>query len=210
MHLYDMLKAPNPRRVRMFLAEKGISLPTTEIDISTGANLCADYLAINPRGVVPTLQLDDGSIIDESVAICRYLEGLYPEPNLFGIGPREQAEVERWGRRAEFDGMFNIAAIFRNRAPHLANRAAPGTAPALAQDEGLAQRGEALLPGFFSMLNDRLQDHEFLAGERLTIADITAFICVDFAKWVRQRIPEAHAHSQRWYAAIKARPSAQA
>lgn len=117
MRLYDMTLAPNPRRVRIFLAEKGIEVPRVEIDIQKGENLEPDYLAINPRGVVPTLVLDDGTILDESIAICRYFEALQPEPNLFGRDPLEIARVEAWQRRIEFEGLFNIAAAFRNSRP---------------------------------------------------------------------------------------------
>ena len=101
MKLYDMVKAPNPRRVRIFLAEKGVTIETVEVDIPGGANLGSDYLAINPRGVVPTLALDDSSVIDESIAICRYIDALHPEPNLFGREPLEIARVEQWQRRCD-------------------------------------------------------------------------------------------------------------
>lgn len=210
MKLYDMVKAPNPRRVRMFLAEKGIEIERIEVDIPGGANLGSDYLAINPRGVVPTLLLDDGTTIDESIAICRYIEALHPEPNLFGRDPLEIARVEQWQRRAEFEGLFNIAAVFRNTAEPFANRAMPGTSPSLPQIADMAERGRVLTWHFIDTLETRLGEAEFVAGDRYTVADITAVIAIDFAKWVQIRISDAHPNLQRWYAAVSARPSARA
>lgn len=210
MKLYDMIKAPNPRRVRIFLAEKGIEVPREEIDIPGGANLTPDYLAVNPRGVVPTLVLDDGTTIDESIAICRYFEALHPEPNLFGRDPLEVARVEAWQRRGEFEGLFNIAMVFRNTAAPFANRAMPGTNPPLPQLPDLAERGRTLTWHFLESLNDRLGQSEFVASDRYTVADITALVAVDFAKWVQIRVPEAHTNTRRWYEAVAGRPSARA
>lgn len=210
MKLYDMVKAPNPRRVRMFLAEKGVEIERIEVDIPGGANLASDYLAINPRGVVPTLRLDDGTVIDESIAICRYIDALHPEPNLFGTDPLEIARVEQWQRRAEFEGLFNIAAVFRNTAAPFADRAMPGTSPSLPQIADMAERGRVLTWHFIDTLEARLGESAFVAGDRYTIADITALVAIDFAKWVQIRISEAHPNLQRWYAAVSSRPSAKA
>lgn len=210
MKLYDMIKAPNPRRVRMFLAEKGVEIERIEVDIPSGANLRPDYLAINPRGVVPTLVLDDGTTLDESVAICRYIEGLDPEPNLMGRDPLEAAQIESWQRRMEFDGLFAVAAVFRNEAEHLANRAMPGTSPPLAAIPAMAERGRVLTAHFLDLLEARLRESDFIAGDRFTIADITAFVTVDFAKWVKMRVPETNAATRRWYEAVSVRPSAKA
>jgi len=210
MKLYDMVLAPNPRRVRIFLAEKGIEVPCEEIDIPSGANLSADFLAVNPRGVVPTLVLDDGSVIDESIAICRYFEALHPDPPLFGTTPIEQANIESWQRQCEFDGLFAVAGVFRNRSPNFANRAMPGNAPALPQSPELAARGEVLTAHFFDRLEMRLAASPFVGGESYSVADITAMVVIDFAKWVRIRVPEANAATLAWYAAVSARPSAKA
>lgn len=210
MKLYDMVKAPNPRRVRIFLAEKGIEVERIEVDIPGGANLGDDYRAINPRGVVPTLVLDDGTAIDESIAICRYIEALHPEPNLFGRDPLEIARIEQWQRRGEFEGLFNIAMIFRNTAAPFANRAMPGTNPPLPQIPELAERGRVLTWHFLETLDARLGESEFVAGDRFTLADITAFVAVDFAKWVQIRVPETQANTRRWYEAVSTRPSARA
>jgi glutathione S-transferase len=210
MKLYDMVKAPNPRRVRIFLAEKGIEIKRVEVDIPGGANLAPDYLAVNPRGVVPTLVLDDGTTLDESIAICRYFEALNPEPNLFGRDALEQARVEAWQRRCEFEGLFNIAMVFRNTAAPFANRAMPGTNPALPQIAELAERGRVLTWHFLDTLNERLGRSAYLAGDRYTVADITGLVAVDFAKWVQIRVPEDHANTRRWYEAVASRPSARA
>lgn len=210
MKLFDMVKAPNPRRVRIFLAEKGIAIERVEIDIPGGGNLTPDYLAMNPRGVVPTLRLDDGSILDESVAICRYFEMLHPEPNLMGRDALEAARIESWQRRIEFDGIFAVASAFRNEAEPFANRSMPGAMPPLPAIPALAERGRVLTAYFFEMLNNRLGESGFVAGDRYTIADISALVTVDFAKWIRLRVPEAHTHTQRWYEVVSARPSAKA
>jgi glutathione S-transferase len=210
MKLYDMKQAPNPRRVRMFLAEKGISVPMAEVDIQSGANLLPEYLAINPRGVVPTLVLDDGSILDESIAICRYFEGLQPEPNLFGRDPLETARIDSWQRRMEFEGMFNIAAAFRNAMPAYADRGSPGAGPPTPQIPALAERGLQLARVWMTALDARLGDSPHVAVDRFTVADITAFICIDFAKWVGLRATDDQPNLKDWYARVKARPSAAA
>lgn len=207
MMLYDMTKAPNPRRVRIFLAEKQVSVPMQQVDIQGGENLTAAYLAVNPRGVVPTLVLDDGSILDESIAICRYFEGLYPEPNLFGRTPVEQARIEQAQRWMEFDGMFNIAAAFRNSMPAYAGRAQPGAGPATGQIPALAERGLMMARHWLDSLERMLDGREWLAADRITVADITAFVCIDFAKWVGLRAGPEHPGIIAYHARIRARPS---
>lgn len=210
MLLYDMVKAPNPRRVRIFLAEKGIDIPRREVDIQASENLGPEYLAINARGVVPTLLLDDGRTIDESIAICRYFEVLYPEPNLFGHDAWEQAEVERWQRRMELDGMFNIAAAFRNAHQDYADRGLPGSGPATPQIPEMADRGLIMSRLWLDRLEERLAGREWLAIDRISVADITAFVCIDFAKWVGIRATEAHPNVAAYHARFKARPSSAA
>ena len=210
MKLYDMAKAPNPRRVRMFLVEKGIDVPMVPVDIPSGENLSADYLAINPRGLVPTLQLDDGRVLDESMAICRYFEALHPEPDLFGQTPFEQAEVEQQQRRMEFEGLFNIAAAFRNSAEAYADRGAAGASPATPRIPGLTERGLLLARHWLDRLERHLEGREFVAIDRFSAADITAFVSIDFAKWVNLRAGAEHPNVQAYHARIKARPSSAA
>ena len=210
MKLYSMKQAPNPRRARMFLAEKGIDVPMVEVDIVAGDNFKPDYLAINPRGVVPTLVLDDGTVIDESIAICRYFEELHPEPNLMGRDAKEKAQIESWQRHMEFDGLFSIALVFRNVIPRFAGRAQPGTIGRSAQLPHLVERGTLMTKRFMASLEQRLADHDFIAGDRFTIADITGFCALEMAKWVKLFPGEDHPNILRWHGQIAQRSSTQA
>jgi glutathione S-transferase len=208
--LYDMTLAPNPRRVRIFLAEKGIEVPLETVDIAAAENLSDAYRSVNPRGVLPTLVLDNGTTIDESMAICRYFEVLQPEPALFGRTAIEQATIESWQRQCEFDGMFAVASIFRNRSKLYVGRSVPGTAPALPQIPEVAARGEILVGHFLDRLEARLAQSPFVGGEAYSVADITALVTIDFARWVRIRIPASHAATLAWYSLVSTRPSAAA
>lgn len=210
MKLYDMEKAPNARRVRWFLAEKGITVETRQIDLPSGENLKPEYLAINPRGLIPTLVLDDGTVIDESVSICRYFEEVQPEPNLLGHDAREKALIDCWQRRAELDGLYSVALAFRNSTPIFANRAVPGVTEPTEQMAPLVERGLMLTRRFFDMLNTRLGEAEYVAGDRFTIADITAFITLNFARWIKETPADHHANINRWFEAVSARPASRA
>jgi len=209
MKLYDMRVAPNPRRVRIFLAEKGIELPRVEINIRAGENLQPDFLAINPRGVLPTLQLEDGTVIDETTAICRYFEARQPEPPLLGRTPLEQAMVECWSRRIEFDAGQPVIDAFRNSYPPYADRAIPGRSGTPAIPD-LVTRGRARLADFYPVIDRRLAESEYVAGEDFSLADITLLCIADFAALVKLPTPEACTHFTRWHAQVSARPSAQA
>lgn len=210
MKLYSMKQAVNPQRVRIFLAEKGLDIETEEIDIPSGQNREESFLSVNPRGLLPALVLDDGTVLHESVAICRYIEGVHPEPCLLGATPKEQAIIDMRQREMEFDGLQSIAWIFRNTAPHFAARSQPGAVPDMAQLPDLAARGQILAALWFERLNESLEAQEFVAGDSYSIADITAFCAVLFARWVKMPIPDHHSHTQRWFAAMKERPSAKA
>ena len=209
MKLYEYTMAPNPRRVRIFLAEKGVTVETEQVDIPAGENLGADFRAINPRGLLPTLVLDDGTVIDESVAICRYFEELHPAPNLMGTDAKSKAVIESAQRHMEWDGLAAVAEAFRNSNPTFANRSISGSegVPAV---PGLVDRGRAAAERFLTALNTGLGASRFVAGDDFTIADITGFCVVDFAKWIQVRATDAHPHVQRWFAEVKARPSASA
>jgi glutathione S-transferase len=209
MLLYDCAGAPSPRRVRIFLKEKRIEIPTKQINIVEGANLKTDFLKINPRGLLPVLQLDDGTSIDETVAICRYFEHTNPDPPLMGTTALEQALVESWQRRIEFDGMAGVADVFRNSAPPMVDRGVPGRMGD-AQIAQLVGRGRASVTRFYEMLNDRLGDSRYVAGEKFTIADITTLCTVDFAVFAGMPIPERHANTERWHAEVSSRPSSSA
>lgn len=209
MKLYDMRVAPNPRRVRVFLAEKGIEVPRVEINIRAGENLQPEFLAINPRGVIPTLQLEDGTIIDESTAICRYFEELHPDPSLLGRTALEKAMIECWTRRVEFDAGQPVVDAFRNSFPPYAERAIPGREGTRAIPE-LVERGKKRLVDFYPAIDRRLAESEFVAGARFSLADITLLCIADFARAVKLPGPEGLENFARWHAQVSARPSAAA
>ncbi len=209
MKLYDMRVAPNPRRVRIFLAEKGIEIPTVEINIRAGENLAPAFLAVNPRGVLPTLQLEDGTVIDESTAICRYFEELRPDPPLLGRGALDKAMVECWTRRVEADAGQPVVDAFRNSYPPYADRAVPGRKGIRAIPE-LVERGRQRLTDFYPLMDQRLGATEFVAGAGFSFADITLLCIVDFARAIKLPTPDGLAHFERWHAQVSARPSAAA
>ena len=203
MKLYDNKTAPNPRRTRIFLAEKGITLPTEQVDIMTFQHKTPEYTAINPFQRMPTLVLDDGTVITESIAICRYFEMLQPEPALFGVGPKEMALVEMWNRRAEINFFANIAAVFRHLHPAMKELEVPQV-PAYAE----AMRPRAIW--FLELIDRELTGREFIASEHFSVADITALVAVDFMKPARLVMPEGLANVKRWHNAVSGRPSAKA
>lgn len=209
MKFYDCKMAPSPRRVRIFLAEKGVTLDTVQIDLMTGENLKPEFLRINPRGTVPVLQLDDGTCIDETVPICRYIEELHPNPPLMGTDARSRAVIATRTRHIEWDGFLPGAEAFRNATPAFADRGIPGVTGVPAIPE-LAKRGLAGLGRFFDRLDAMLADSEFVAGDQFSIADITGLCVVDFARWVKLSVPESHQHTRRWYQQVSSRPSAKA
>lgn len=203
MKLYDSKMAPNPRRVRIFLAEKGIEVPTEQVDMMAKQHLTPEYTAINPLQRMPALVLDDGTIIAESIAICRYFEALQPQPALFGTGPKEIAIVEMWNRRCELNLLFPVAHVFRHTHPAMKELEVPQV-PAWAE----ANRPRVL--DFLRILDAELAAQPFVAGEHFTVADITAMCAVDFMKPARIAMPDDVAHVKRWHAAVAARPSAKA
>lgn len=211
MKFYDCASAPSPRRVRVFLAEKGIAVPTVQIDLRAGQQFTPEFRAINPDCTVPVLTLDDGTVITDAIGICRYFEETHPAPPLMGATATERAVVESWQRQCERDGLYAVMETFRNATPGLKDRALPGP-DNYPQIPELAARGRARIERFFATLDARLAANEFVAGPRYSIADITALIAVDFAGWLRPKltIPAGCTHLARWYAAAAARPSAKA
>ena len=203
MKLYDSKMAPNPRRTRIFLAEKGISVPTEQVDMMKMEHRTPEYTAVNPLQRMPALVLDDGAIITESIAICRYFEALQPEPPLFGAGAKEIATVEMWNRRCEINFMANVAAVFRHLHPAMKDLEVPQV-PAYAE----AMRPRAI--EFIELLDRELGKREFIAGDRFSVADITALCTVDFMKPARIPMPDGVTNVKRWHAAVAARPSATA
>ena len=204
MKLYDMQMAPNPRRVRVFLAEKGIdNVELVPVDISKREHKSDGYMAgVNRMGQVPTLELDDGSHISESMAICRYFEEIQPDPPLFGRDAKEKAEVEMWSRRAELNIMTCVAAGFRHTSDFF--KGLEDQVPAW----GELNKGKA--PERFTWLDGVLADREFVAGANYSVADITSLIAVDFARVVGLKVTDEWPNLARWHGAMSARPSAKA
>lgn len=203
MKLYVWGRAPNPRRVKIFLAEKGIEMPFE--DVGDGAVLGAAYRAKWPQATVPMLELDDGACIGEAMAICRYIEEQQPEPPLMGTDAVSRAHVDMWERRAYEEGLNAAAEIFRNGNPAFVDRGLPGGV--IPQVEGLIERGKTRVNLFFDKFDKQLADNEFVAGERFSIADITAVCAIDFMKVAKITIPDAHPNLQRWHAAVWTRDS---
>lgn len=203
MKLYDGGRAPNPRRVRIFLAEKGLSVPMVQVDIMALEQKAPEIAALNPMMRVPILEFDDGTVLSESVAICRYFEEIHPDPPLMGIDARDRATVEMWNRRMELNLGLAIAAVARH-----GNKAMAVLEPVQVPD--WADLNRDLIPDLLALLNSELAGREFIAGPRYTIADITALCMLDFMKVTRIPIPEDHTHLLRWHGAVRGRPSAKA
>jgi glutathione S-transferase len=209
MKLYDCTTAPNPRRVRIFLAEKGIAVPTIQVDLRAGEQFRPEFRAINPACTVPVLEFDDGQRIAEVAAICAYFEATHPDPPLMGIGAQDRAIVAARQSRAEREGLWAVAEAFRNSTPGLKGRALPGPDD-YEQIPALAERGRTRVARFFETFDRELADREFIAGDRFSIADITALVTVDFAGWIKLTVPGECSHVRRWHEAVAARPSAAA
>jgi glutathione S-transferase len=203
MKLYDGGRAPNPRRTRIFLAEKGIKLPTEQVDLGAMQQRSASYTAVNPLQRVPALVLDDGTVITESIAICRYFEELKPDPPLFGRGALEIARVEMWQRRVEQNFLLPVAHVFRNSHPAMKEMEVP-------QVHAWAEANKPRVMEFITFLDGELKDRPFIAGDHYTVADITGLVSVDFMKPAKLTVPDELNHLKRWHAAVSARPSAQA
>jgi glutathione S-transferase len=210
LRLHDAVWAPNPRRVRMYLAEKCIEIERRMVDLANGENLREPFLSLNPRGTVPVLQLDGGECIADSVAICRYLEALYPDPPLFGRDPLEIARIEYWTRKVEAEAYAGVVYAFRNRNKHMTDRALSGHWPAVPQLPELVMRGQNMWGWFLETLDDHLTDREWIATEDYSFADLTALMTTDFAKATRLSNGELPPAVAAWHARASARPSASA
>ena len=192
--------APNPRRVRIFLAEKDIqNIEFIELDLQKGDNLSPEFKQKNPMGKVPVLELEDGRCINETVAICRYFEELYPDKALFGSTPFEKAQIAMWQRWAEFYFLLPTGMCFQHSSGYFKDRMNP-----------IKEWGEDCrrqVEKFMSFLNTHLSENQYLAGDVFSIADITAFCTIDFNRVNRISISDEHAHLKRWYQTVAARPS---
>ena len=203
MKLYDSTLAPNPRRVRIFLAEKGVDVPKVQVDLGKAESRQPEFLARNPLGGVPVLELDDGTCIAESVAICRYLEELHPAPPLFGRSAVERAQVEMWNRRIELGLLVPVGQVWIHGSPL--------TAKLVPQVPAAAEFNRGGVARFLAWLDRELEGHAFLAGDAYSVADVTALCTLDFATGlVGIRVDPALENVARWHAAVSARPSAKA
>ncbi|MEZ4369048.1 MAG: glutathione S-transferase [Kofleriaceae bacterium] len=202
MLLYQDPRAPNPRRVRIFCAEKNLELDTIDVMIATGDHQKPAYLVKHPLGLLPVLELADGRVLRESMAICRYLEELTPAPNLFGVDAWERATIEQWNRHAEFELLLPIAQVFRNTHAFWQGRIKQAPEFGAIMREIVAAR--------MAWLDGELASRRYLAGERFTVADITARCAIDFGKPVDLRIPDGLTHLRRWYDLVSERPSIKA
>jgi len=208
--LYHSPASPNSRRVRIFVAEKGLMVPLVAVDLSKGEQHSEAYRKINPRRVVPTLVLEeDGTAIGEVPAIMRYLDEAFPEKPLLGSTPRDKGLIAMWERRAELEGFAAVMEGVRNKIAGLKSRAIAGPHD-YEQIPALVERSVLRVKNFFADLNERLEQVPFVAGERYSAADITALVTVDFAKALQLSIPDEHAALKRWYVTVSSRPSAAA
>lgn len=206
MRLYDAPAAPSPRRVRMVLAEKGITVEQIAVDLRAGEQFGEAFRRINPQATVPVLELDDGQLLTEGLAIAVYLDETHPQPPLFGTTPLERARTFEWNARLEHDLLLPVADVIRNSHPAFIGRALPGP---FGHDQipELAERGFARAARFLEVLEARLQEHPFVGGERFGFADITAVVGLDMADRVDLGPKPAHRRVQAWREQMRARPS---
>src|SRR3974377_1444860 len=209
MKFYDCATAPSPRRVRIFLAEKGLTVPTVQVDLRKGEQFTPAFRALNPDCMVPVLELDSGAAITDIIAICRYFEELHPDPPLMGRSAEERAVIESWLRPMEWDGIYAAQEAFRNVTPGLKGRSLPGPV-SLEQIPALAERGRLRLRPFFGWLAARLADNEHVCGPHFTLADIGGMWAVDLSARAKIQPPGHLGHLQRWYKGVSMRRSAQA
>jgi glutathione S-transferase len=204
MKIYESKTAPNARRVRMFLAEKGLlnSVEFEEVDLKLGGNITPDFKQKNPIAKIPVLEMEDGSFLSESIAICRYFEALHPEKPLMGSSPQQQAVIEMWQRRCELYFMNSVGMGFQHTSGYFADRMQP-----------VAEWGKVCVesvPKFFSLLDSHLSHSEYIAGDEFSVADITAYVTMDFAKVIKVRPDESLINLKRWYDLISTRESIKA
>jgi len=203
MKLYESGRAPNPRRVRIFLSEKGISIPTEQVDLAAREHKSNEFTALNPLQQVPVLVLDDETVITESMAICRYFERLRPEPPLFGRGPKEEALVDMWNRRMELSLLSAVSNVFRHTHPDMKQLENP-------QVPEWADVNRPRVTEFLGILDVQLKDQLFVAGDHYTVADITGLVAIDFMRPARLTVPEEFINVRRWHGQVSARPSGRA
>ena len=207
MKLYDYHQAPSPRRVRMFIGEKGLNIPTVEVDLKHRAQDQRAFQLKNPRCTVPVLELDNGEFIWETLAICEYLEARFPDPPLIGSSPQQRARVLMWYQRIVEDGFMAVSESFRNFVKGFKGRALTGPV-GYEQIPGLVKRGHERAVRFFEDLNAHLKGRQFIVDDVFSLADIAAIATVDFAKAIKLEISEQQNDLRRWHQTVSARPSA--
>ena len=203
MKLYDGGRVPNARRVRIFLAEKGISVPLEPVDLGRNDHRTEAFSALNPLQRVPVLVLDDGTVLTESIAICRYFEELHPTPALFGEGARGRALVEMWQRRLEFELYWPVSQVFRHLHPAMSTYEVPQVA-------AWGEANRARVQTYLGQLDSDLKDRAFVCGEAFSVADITGLVALDFMKAARVSMPDDLPNVRRWHQALASRPEATA
>jgi glutathione S-transferase len=203
MKLYDSGRAPNPRRVKIFLAEKGVTIPSVQVDLLKLEQKTPGYSGINPVQQVPALVLDDGFVLTETIAICRYVEELHPEPALFGTDAFSRAMVEMWQRRIEFGLLGTVQAVFRHLHPAMAEMEVP-------QVPAWGEANKERVNRFLGILDKELEGQAFICGDTFTVADITGLVGLDFMKPAKLSVPDELKHVRRWHARLSERPSAKA
>ncbi len=203
---YDFKMAPSPRRARIILAEKGVPHDVVQINMMTGQQMGDEYRKVNPNCTIPALKLEDGTVLTDNAGIAIYLEETYPQPPLMGTTTLEKAEIATWQSKIEFGLAISAGHAFRNSNPAMKDRALPGpfNYPLIPQ---LAERGLQQIENFMQMLEEHMEDREFIASDSLSIADITAACSFDFAKVVGKRISDDTPNLKRWKEGLKRRPS---
>ena len=209
MKLYDFALAPSSQRVRVYLAEKGLEVPTEQVNVREGALFAEPFTSMNPFHCVPFMTLDDGTVIAESMSICSYLEELHPEPPLFGRTPAERAVIDMWLRRFELDAFIPLLHALRNHLPNFAGRVVPGTRSDLPQSEAMVSRGKEMAGVLFDRAEPHMAQNEFVAGPDFTVADITAFFTLRMAYALEMDIGASWPATHAWFQKVSARPAFQ-
>lgn len=208
MKIYDCESAPSPRRVRIFIAEKGIELESIEVDLASREQLGADFRKVNPDCTVPVLELDDGTRLTEVFAICQYLDDAFPEPPLMGVGAVDRALVTMWNTKIEHQGLAAMAECLRNRVKGMQGRALTGPDD-YEQIPDLVDRGRRRFELFMNKMNSHLKGGEYVVGDVFTVADISLLVAIDFAAWSKISIEDEMVELRRWYDVVSTRPGAQ-
>ena len=209
MKFYDFMLAPSSQRVRVYLAEKGLEVPTEQVNVREGALFAEPFTSMNPFHCVPFMALDDGTVIAESMSICSYLEELHPEPPLFGRTPAERAVIDMWMRRFELDAFIPLLHALRNHLPNFAGRVVPGTRSDLPQSEAMVGRGKEMAGVLFDRAEPHMAQNDFVAGPDFSVADITAFFTLRMAYALEMDIGASWPATHAWFQKVSARPAFQ-